>query len=905
MASQPVAGPVLTGTGRFRFDVRWEPRDIIARDLNEDGLPDLVTLTSFGTVAVMLSSTTRGSFLASPRQYRLFPFDDYGSDADSSAAIEDFNGDGHWDLAVASGADDAIVVYPGRGDGNLDNRHVFPTPRHPWIMGAADLDGDGYGDLVVQIGDVVTVLRGRADATFHPGISSPLGSRAHSAVLADFNSDGSPDLVTFADRDLMVSLSNSDGTFAAGLVHPMEHVRGGLAVDLDHDGNVDLVTGHFYLSHFFLPGRGDGTFDPARTIPAGIAGDFDGNGNLDFLTFNPLGPRMELGNGDGTFQAPLIVAWDGLLPQYDAVVDDFDGDGRQDIASGGAHSSVTIVLGNGDGTFDRNVFVPVGDRPWGIESADFNGDGLDDLVTANADSHDLTILLSQADGTFMSTSIETTLPTPYSVATGDLDGDGRLDLLVGETFGYEVFLGNDDGTFRASQTIVQSDSSWSSELGDIDGNGSLDFVGLYGHLDQVRIFRNNGDGTFDAGQTVPVGDVPRALVVADFDEDGRDDIAASNDGSDSLTLILRNGTQIGTRRLATDASNGQALITSDFNEDGHLDLFADQGSLSLFLGNGDGTFGFGNWIETEFPGFAIPGDFNSDGHADVLARGWHDLAVLFGLGDGRFEGMLAFGSGPSQISITTGDFDGDGRTDVATANTDQDAVAILMNRINRAPFADAGVSRLEECRTPHGTLVTLDARASNDPDGDQVTFAWNSMGASFLNPTSAVTEGIFPLGRSQVTLVVDDGERRDEAIIDVHVRDSMAPIVSASLEQAGGGRGERKSNQGSNSDAGSRRANKTRLEVRFDAVDSCDATLAVAAELQLGLCGSLPVENGQLLTFRQADRCSVETKHGALKIEAPSLVLHVDATDDSGNSATVTEALEEAPNGRRAPSQLR
>lgn len=901
MSGQSLAGPILTGMGRFRFAVNFEPRNIFSGDLNEDGLSDFITLTTHGTVTILLSST-RGSFLSSARHYTITPFGDSLEDDEASAAINDFNGDGHLDLVVASRPDASIALYTGRGDGRFDEGDRLQVAAFG-IMGAADLNRDGRADLLLGGSGAVTVLRGKADGTFHPGVSTPLERRdSRRAILADFNQDYTPDLVTWSDdEDFMVSLGNGDGTFAPGLIHVLSSVGNiSFAADIDRDGRIDMVTSSNYNEILTLhPGNGDGTFGSGRTLFSDffalvINGDFDGNGTVDLLTYHPRGLMMRTGAGDGTFGTPTPVPWDGAPPTWGTIVQDFDHDGRLDIASGADYRSVTVILGNGDGTFDRNTLVAVGDRPWDIESRDFNGDGRDDIVTANADSHDLTILLNDGGG-FSRLPFGATVDTPHSIASGDLDGDGHLDVLVGQREGYSVFLGNGDGSFHDRQRITLGDSSWATELGDVDGNGSLDFVGMYGHLDEVRIFRNNGDGTFDAGQTIAVGDIPRALVVGDFDEDGRDDIAISNDGSDSLTFILRNGTQINSRPLSSDSSNGQVLVTADFNEDGHLDLFADQGGLSLFLGNGDGTFRFDGWLSgTLSHGFAVVGDFNTDGHSDVLARGWHDVSVLFGLGNGRFEGVLAFGAGPSPISMAVGDFDGDARTDVVTANADQDAVAILMNRINRAPLADAGTERLAECTAPGGTSVVLDGSASTDPDGDAMSFLWSGMNASFTDPASTTTAGTFPLGTSQVTLLVDDGERQDEAVIDVTVRDSTAPVLEAVLERTGSGLGTTR-----------RAVDNGRLAVQFGASDVCDASPDVVAELQLGSCGSISVENGQLLTFKQRDRCSVETRHGVLKIEAPSLALHVSATDGSGNTTSLTQTPDDNHDDNRPPSRTR
>ena len=905
MAGQSIAGPVFTGTGRFRFGVHHESDAIFSRDLNGDLLPDFVAVSNFGTVTVLLSST-RGAFLSSPRHYLLTPF---GGGDEYSAAMGDFNGDGNEDLAVARWDGEILALLAGKGDGTFDSARMIPVTGLWRIMGSGDLDGDEYDDLVFGgSGGVITVLRGKSDATFHAGILSPLGKRSiRRAFLSDFNQDLRPDLVTFSDaNDLMISLSNGDGAFAPGLVLQVGSDPDiALADDFNSDGRTDLITADVYSDVLILyPGNGDGTFDAGRSIVSRqiihvANADFDGNGTIDLLVTHAGPIEMLLGNGDGTFQEPRLVAWHGPETSHPNIAGDFDRDGLMDFAWGSftqGDEVINIVLGNGDGTFDRDALIPVGGRPLDLASGDFDGDGFDDLVTANENSNDVTLLRSHGDGGFTTSTIGGAFAVPTALVAGDLDGDGKLDLVVGQVSGHSVFLGNGDATFRAGETRAHEGAAWSLKLGDIDGNGSLDLARLVGHLDQVTIFRNHGDGTFDSGQTIPVADLPRSLVIGDFDGDGRDDIATANDGSDDMTLILQDATVFGRQRLWPHNYNGQCLIAGDFNEDGHQDLLTERGpTLYMNLGKGDGTFE--HTVDCcdvgTFPQSGTGDDFNDDGHEDLVVKGAHDLAVFFGDGDGRFSNYLAFGAGPSPGRIVKGDFDGDGRTDMAAANIDHGVVAILMNRSNRSPRADAGGNRMTECSAPDGTPVILDGSASLDPDGDLLKFHWSSPVASIAAPTSKVTAGLFPLGLTQVTLLVDDGERQDDALIDVDIQDTVAPVMSAALDQAGGGSG-----------AGGRDVRAARYIVRFSAIDSCDASVDVTAQLQLGACGSLPVMSGQIVTYRQSSRCSVSTRHDALKVQAPSLLLHVKATDTSGNAVSLDRAPSQDPHRPSRPHRV-
>jgi hypothetical protein len=285
------------------------------------------------------------------------------------------------------------------------------------------------------------------------------------------------------------------------------------------------------------------TFAAGDSPFSAAVADVDDDTIPDLVTANYSSDDVSvlLGNGDGSFQAAVsFPAGDG---SQSIAVADLDGDTIPDLVTANRDSDdVSVLLGNGDGSFQAAVSFPAGDSPNSVAVADLDGDTIPDLVTANQVSADLSVLLGNGDGSFQAAVSFAAESGAGSVAVADLDGDTIPDLVTANLWSDDsvsVLLGNGDGSFQAAVSFAMRYRPRFVVAADLDGDAIPDLVTT--SYDNVSMQLGNGDGSFQAAVSFATGDSTWSVAVADLDDDAIPDVVTANIGSDNVSVLLGNG----------------------------------------------------------------------------------------------------------------------------------------------------------------------------------------------------------------------------------------------------------------------------------------------------------------------------------------------------------------------------
>jgi hypothetical protein len=327
------------------------------------------------------------------------------------------------------------------------------------------------------------------------------------------------------------------------------------------------------------------------------------------------------------------------MGDYHVVTADLNGDSHLDVVTPSTLGVVWILYGDGTGHFSDPVSFPAGGYPRDVTVGDFNGDGQPDLAVADGFSGGAQILLNNGDSTFSAPILYRTRGLASLIVAADFNQDGRLDLAL---------------TARG-----------------------------------VNILLGNGDGTFQPPLISPGTVSPGGIVVGDLDEDGDLDLAISNYGTKDLRIMLGDGEgHFTTAHRYLMAGNASEVAIGDLNNDGQQDLAVGvfniypDNHISVYLGNGDGSFTAGVEIPISGPHGLVAVDLDNDGDLDLATATYteHNVTVALGDGTGEFPIVQAFfvhmGAG-NPWDVAPGDFDEDGRQDLVTAGSDAHSAVLL------------------------------------------------------------------------------------------------------------------------------------------------------------------------------------------------------------------------------------
>jgi len=417
--------------------------------------------------------------------------------------------------------------------------------------------------------------------------------------------------------------------------------------------------------------------------------------------------------------------------------------------------------------------IATGANPDVLALADLGAGGQPDLVVANQGSASLSVLRNLGNGFFAPFTTQATGVSPRAIAIADFNRDGKLDVAIANfaSNNVTVLLGNGNGTFRSFTTLnVAGPVALAAE--DFNQDGKIDLAVVSNSSNNVSIFLGNGNGSFIPFSTASTGDRPVSIAAADFNGDGKLDLAVANSSSNNVSILLGNGN--GTFQAARYFPAGPSpayLALGDFNGDGIIDLAianataSPVGSISVLLGLGGGIFASPRTFPAgSNPSFLVTGDFNLDGKADLAVANTasNTISIFLGIGNGAFLNPLDFTVGSAPDWITVADLNGDGKPDLLVANRESNSVSVLINRTGTldppAVNSAGSAATLQAGPVAPGELVTIFGSNLGPASPAGLQLSASGFVSTELAQTQVLFDGIpAPLlyaGAGQVTAVV-------------------------------------------------------------------------------------------------------------------------------------------------------
>lgn len=334
---------------------------------------------------------------------------------------------------------------------------------------------------------------------------------------------------------------------------------------------------------------------------------------------------------------------------------DFNNDGKMDIAGTGS-SGVGVYLGTSQGGQAPMISTPIatalGFTGRDLTAADFNGDGKMDVAVTNNAGDSVTVLAGNGDGTFGSPATYATQDSPGALVAGDLNGDGKPDLVVTNinTDSTSIYLNNGSGVMGAPAHILSGDSPSAVVLGDVDADGDQDILVVNSTGKSVQILKNGVAGTFTAGTTLTFSNSAAWVDVGELNGDGRPDLVVTNTNDGLVKVLLQNPDGTYAQSTYSVAGNPSNAYLRDLDGDSKQDLLVLQRANSrvyFFKGNGDGTLGAAKFYPIGFAPVSMRlADMDGDGDVDPILRLSSSLmCVMMHAGNGVFDSVSGTAGG--------------------------------------------------------------------------------------------------------------------------------------------------------------------------------------------------------------------------------------------------------------------
>ena len=521
-------------------------------------------------------------------------------------------------------------------------------------------------------------------------------------------------------------------------------------------------------------------------------GDLDGDGDVDVVSGNRSTSRVSsvsvlLNQGDSQYAA--ATGFDAGMGLADFVLDDLNGDGSLDVAVANV-TDVSVLLGGGDGTFGgATPFSPDDSSARAIVTGDVTGDGIVDMITANADTSTCSVLPGVGDGAFGEAQKYGTGELPEAIVAVDLDGDGDLDVASANrnAASVSVLLNDGSGVFAAAEATANGAPRPSLLLaGDFDQDGDADLVTAT--TNDVSVFSNVGAARFGSPVSFGFVNAVSAVAAADADRDGDQDLFVTFKDAEKIALIRSTGGAVlrGFVESHGDIPPASSVAAADLDDDGDIDLAVVVTRDVAILVNDKGggpqlsfsAASYPNSSEAQPPHTLGIGDVDGDGHIDVVTGNndaTNGISIFTNQGDGTFVETAVYSTGAQPMGVEPVDLNGDGARDLAIA-------AALVGRsqvvFNNGDGTFGEILTFETPGTTHMSVGDLNGDERVDlisTGGSRATLIMNAGGGSFDQPRPLAVGS----GSSASTVVDLDGD----ADLDIATSNRGASSVSVLLNE--------------------------------------------------------------------------------------------------------------------------
>jgi hypothetical protein len=736
-----------------------------------------------------------------------------------------------------------LLVQMVSAQASFSTKTDFTAGGSPIAIYIGDINGNGKSDIVVAnySSHSVSVLlntttTGGATPSFSAKTDFATGMQPYSIAVDDFNGDGLPDIAVanYSSMSFSVLLNTTSPgattpSFSAKTDFAMEHSPMCVSIgDLNGDNKPDIAVadyGQSVISVFLnttTPGAATPSFSSRIDISAGdyaypssvCIGDLNGDGMQDLvMTIFNYQAAVLLNTtlpGSSTVSFSGITSYAAGSGARSISLNDFNGDGKKDIAVANSNvSNVSILLnttvpGATSPTFSSKTEFTTGNNASALSIGDLNGDGKPDLITANGmfANSNASVLLNTTtpwatSPTFTAKTDFVTGNRPYSVAIGDINGDDKPDFAVANNLSSSVSVYLNTTTIGVSTPVLSANeadfetgtSPYSVAISDINGNGMPDLAVANTGNNYVSVLLNTttpGSAVFSFSTHIDflTGSAPRSVALGDLNGDGKPDMVVANSSSISVSIYLNTttpGASTPTFTTKSDFTTGftpYSVSLCDLNGDGKLDLAVanySSASASVFLNTTTPGASVPNFTaKTDFtvgsnPYSVSSADLNGDGKPDlVLANGGsNSISVLIntttpGASAPTFTTKTDFTTGSNPRSVSIGDINGDGKPDLATANYNSTSASVFLNTTTPGSLTPVFSEKTDYTTELYPTFVSF-GDFNGDFKPDIITADYFYAISVFLNtttpgagsPSFTSRTGILPGGQPRAVAVHD------------------------------------------------------------------------------------------------------------------------------------------------------